>query len=225
MIRRKIDYEQSVGLVFGRLTVLSYAKSEGRPTFSCKCSCGVEKQIAAHAVLRRTRSCGCLSIETVRARRLKHGATSAAGSEDQRRTFNIWVGMKARCLNPNNKRYHLYGARGITFDPTWVEFENFVTDMGLCPKGYSIEREDNDGNYRKENCHWLPRPKQAMNRQDTIWIRYQNQEWCFKRLCEYLQVPYLRTYKRYVMRGWDLARSLNLTDDSKLDLEHIKGKT
>lgn len=130
--------------------------------------------------------------------------------------------MWERCTNPNNKRHHVYGARGITVDPAWQTYQQFVADMGLCPKGYSIERERNDEGYSKDNCYWLPRARQSLNRQDSIRIRYLGQEWCLKMLCAHLERPYLKTYKRYVMRGWDLARALDLTKENTHDLVRIE---
>lgn len=216
--------EVVVGSRFGRLTVtalpLRVCNTERCP---CDCACGKRVEVLI-ASLRygKTKSCGCLRNEALSQRRLLHGATKLEKSDPIRRTFNIWSSLRGRCNNPKNSRYESYGARGISCALRWDLFENFLEDMGACPEGYSIEREDNNGDYTKENCHWLPRGKQAQNKQGTIRIRYQNQDWCLKRLCEYLQRPYLKTYKRYVMRGWDLARALEITLENKDELMRIE---
>lgn len=205
------------GLVFGRLTVTALLPKAGSVRrCTCSCSCGKVIEVLWPSLTRaNTRSCGCLRNETVRARMTTHGATTPGSSEAEKRTHTVWVGMRGRCTNPKNSRYHVYGARGITFDPTWESFAQFYSDMGPCPKGYSIEREHNDKPYSKDNCHWLPRAKQAQNRQDTIWVRYQDQDWCFKRLCEALGLKYLKTWKRYVLRGWSLHAAMGLPDDAQ----------
>jgi hypothetical protein len=46
--------------------------------------------------------------------------------------------MKQRCLNPRNKNYKHYGARGIAIDERWLGkdgFANFLSDMGPRPFG------------------------------------------------------------------------------------------
>lgn len=72
--------------------------------------------------------------------------------------------MKARCLNPHNKRYADYGGRGITICERWLTFENFFADMGQCPQGLSLDRIDNSGNYEPDNCRWATTQEQTSNK-------------------------------------------------------------
>ncbi len=65
-----------------------------------------------------------------------------------RLTYSSWMNMRTRCLNPNCKCYPEYGGRGITIDPSWNSFEQFLRDMGERPSlKYSIERINNDLGY------------------------------------------------------------------------------
>lgn len=84
------------------------------------------------------------------------------------RTYTSWYNMKQRCTDKNNRAYKWYGARGITYDPRWENFENFYADMGRCPPDFTIERKDNNGNYNKENCVWLLKTEQNKNQRPKI---------------------------------------------------------
>lgn len=91
--------------------------------------------------------------------RYKHGHAEQGISP----TYHSWAGMKARCTNPNHQAWLDYGGRGITIDPRWENFANFLEDMGEKPKGLSLDRIDNDKGYFKQNCRWATREVQNTN--------------------------------------------------------------
>ena len=85
--------------------------------------------------------------------------------------------MKERCLNPNNKGYKNYGARGIEVCDRWLRFEFFISDMGDRPStGLSLDRIDNNGNYEPKNCKWSTRLEQAANTRKLKWFYAYNQK-------------------------------------------------
>lgn len=85
--------------------------------------------------------------------------------------YQLWLNMKGRCHNPRNKSYKYYGAKGVTVCDEWFnDFEVFYNDM--CPrpsKDHQLDREDNNGNYCKDNCRWVMRVDNVRNRRDSKW--------------------------------------------------------
>lgn len=196
-----------VGTRFGRLVVVGDGKmttKEGwkKSSFLCVCDCGNQIDVASGSLRRGvSNSCGCLQKELLVSRITKHGMTRT-------REFNGWMIMKARCTNVNHPRYYRYGGRGITVCDRWLEsFDNFYEDMGDKPRGMSLERIDNDGNYCKENCKWATNREQANNRRNNKYYLYNG---VAKNLVEWsleVGLDYLVIYKR-LRRGWSIKDSL-----------------
>ena len=119
-----------------------------------KCECGKEfKAQIANIKSKHTVSCGCMTHENSK----KHGQR---GHE----IYHVWKNIKSRCLNPKNKAYINYGARGISICNRWLDINNFIEDMyPTYIKGLSIDRINNDGNYEPSNCRWTNRTVQQRN--------------------------------------------------------------
>jgi hypothetical protein len=86
---------------------------------------------------------------------------------DHRKEYLCWWNMLDRCLNPQNSVFRYYGGRGIGVCVRWRSFPNFFTDMGPRPRGFSIERVNNDGNYEPSNCLWADRGTQNRNKRKS----------------------------------------------------------
>ena len=78
--------------------------------------------------------------------------------------YQVWSSMKTRCNSEDDLSYKNYGGRSISYCERWKDFANFCEDMGIKPKGLTIERINNDGNYEPNNCKWATRHEQGQNK-------------------------------------------------------------
>lgn len=179
------------GLRYSRLTVIGLSDRIERQTngcykrfWNCRCDCGKEVEVCSGNLTGHTQSCGCLQLERIGEALYKHGA----GETSEYRT---WSAMRRRCYDKNDKGYKNYGGRGISVCDRWnSSFVNFFSDMGERPKGLSLERVDNNGNYCPENCKWGTKLEQIRNRRTTrrLEVNGENltvEEWSKKTGLEY----------------------------------------
>ena len=92
----------------------------------------------------------------------KHGHTKYPGQCSP--TYNSWRSMKARCTNSKRHNSAQYLGKGIVVCDRWLEFVNFLEDMGERPEGMSLDRIDNNDNYHINNCRWATQQQQSDNR-------------------------------------------------------------
>lgn len=154
------------GKRFGRLTVIepAFVDARGEWHWACKCDCGNLKTVAGNKLRSgNTRSCGCLQTEERGKGKITHHKTDT-------KLYIIWLNMKARCGNPKNTMYYRYGGRGITVCQEWIhdfaEFMKWAESAGY-QEGLSIERIDVEKGYSPENCRWIQKKDQWLNRSDS----------------------------------------------------------
>lgn len=117
--------------------------------------------------------------------------------------------MIQRCDNPNNPNYHRYGGRGISVAPCWrYSYAKFLADMGEVPDGMSIERDDNDGDYRPGNCLWAPREVQANNTRRNVLVTLGGVTKTISQWCVDLGLNVSTVFKRINRSGWTPEQAL-----------------
>lgn len=126
------------------------------------------------------------------------------------RVYRIWIGMHARCTNPNHCKWHMYGANGVSVCARWKSFENFFEDMGHPPTlTHSIDRYPNKGgNYEPGNCRWATKREQMENTARTRYITHNGKTQCLKAWARELGISHKTLWNR-IERGWTIAEAMN----------------
>lgn len=198
-----MSYAILEGKRFGKLLVLEKTKNktkQGRSIYLCKCDCGNEVLVCRDLLTGgHKKSCGCLRKE-------KPNRSSHLMSYT--REYRIWAEMIKRCKKSSYKSYSYYGGRGITVCDRWANFENFFSDMGKCPEGFTLDRIDVNGNYEPSNCRWASRKTQARNRRDNHMITFKNETHCLSEWAEIVGIT-RGALKQRLKRGWTLENALN----------------
>lgn len=71
----------------------------------------------------------------------------------------VWSNMKQRCYNPKARAYNRCGARGIKVCDRWLDFKNFIADLGKRPDSHYLTRDNADVDYGPETSRWGDREK------------------------------------------------------------------
>lgn len=157
------------GKRFGRLVILSRDGSyHGFALWKCQCDCG-NITITRGTSLRSgaTQSCGCFNREQTTKRLVSQNTTHGLTGSSE---YHAYYHAKKRCMNPNDIGWKDYGGRGIKF--LIPSFEAFIEKIGKRPSPkYSLDRQNNDGNYTLENIRWATKSEQMANRREYATTR------------------------------------------------------
>lgn len=200
----KCGLKDMAGQRFGRLVVMHRAENvSGRAArWACRCDCGGSTVSGGDSLRRgRSKSCGCLSAEHLSRIAFIHGMTGT-------RTHRIWTSMLTRVTNPNRRNSHRYVGRKINVCTSWLEFANFLSDMGEAPAGKSLDRYPNrDGNYEPGNCRWATYQEQARNACTTIMVTVDGIRIALRDACDAAGISFMTARGRR-SRGWPEQRWL-----------------
>ncbi len=138
--------------------------------------------------------------------RLRHGHGGTYKGDPGTPTYISWKAMNQRCNYPKNKRYYMYGGRGISICERWKDFVNFLADMGLRPDGMTLDRIDSDGDYCPENCRWADPVTQARGR--LRYETYKGIRLSIKSWAKRFNLPVKCLNQRLNALGWDIEKAL-----------------
>jgi hypothetical protein len=115
--------------------------------------------------------------------------------------------MMARCYQANKPDFHLWGGRGIRVCDEWFDFARFVADMGESRPGMQLDRIDNNGNYRKDNCRWVTRKVQCRNQRTNRMVDFMGKVLPLAEWCELMAMDY-NVVKLRLYDGWSAIDAL-----------------
>ena len=149
-----------IGHKYGRLAIIK--RTTGPRTdkvyWLCDCDCGTTVTVASGDLTTgHSMSCGCLNKEIV----TKHGGWNKS-------SYNTWRAMIRRCSNPKDKDYKNYGAKGVSVCKQWLNYVQFVADMGEPTGAETLDRIDPTDGYYPANCRWATPVQQIRNQRPKI---------------------------------------------------------
>jgi len=126
--------------------------------------------------------------------------------------YYSWKHMVKRCTDKTNKDYYLYGGRGIKICKRWNKFENFKKDMfSSYKKGLTLDRINNERNYKPSNCQWTTRSEQAKNRRTSVIYKGENASDANIRLGGKKSMIRIR-----IKNGWSIERAFTTPNRNNL---------
>lgn len=183
-----------IGKTYGTWRVVSLGprNSYRNKRWNCKCvECDHEKLTAKREIIicRQCRTCS------------GRWSTHVLG--------HTWYSMIHRCHVVHSTSYFWYGARGIAVYPPWRKsfplFASYIEEtLGPRPKGKTLDRIDNDGNYCPGNLKWSTSKEQTRNTRRSLWVAYKGQTKCLAAWVEETGIPRSTLVSR-LESGWTPA--------------------
>lgn len=138
--------------------------------------------------------------------------SSSNTNNSQRNFYQVWVAMRVRCRNIDDKNKKYYFGKGIRVCPEWQDFNNFFLDMWETysihlkkhGKDTYIDRIDNGRGYSKDNCRWVTASENMMNRSNAKIINGKSfKEW--EKITGIKEMTLRMRYRKY---GWTVNEVL-----------------
>lgn len=203
------------GYRFGRLLIVRLSRKGKRRYWLCECDCGnIKSVLHENLTSGQTKSCGCLARELSKQRCHERTGPAAAHYKHgfcvnkNQRLYRIWGGIKQRCGNPNVHNFCDYGGRGIKICSEWGEFEPFM--KWALSHGYKntleIDRKDVNGDYSSDNCRWVTKKEQTMNKRSNHLITFNGETKTLFEWASHLNMNGSSLLWR-IKKGWDVKKA------------------
>lgn len=204
------------GLKFNRLTAIKFVeKVKNRiEVWLFRCDCGKELTMRKPYITSgAVKSCGCYRLEQVSKAIKTHGLT-------RHPLWSVWMGVKARCYNPNSHEYKRYGGIGVVMCDEWLNdfkrFYDWCMENGWA-KGMHIDKDILSKKkglktpiYSPATCCIIT-PKENSN--NTKWNRNIEYEGFTRTIAEWAEVTGIpgNTILYRLRYGWDVKSALTIS--------------
>ncbi len=202
-----------IGTKIGMLEIKGVSKipKSNQTYVECLCDCGNTINVLPNSLFNNGKTnCGCAKLNNPM---LANNNCSSVGTYKDGRTkhalYGTWFAMIERCEKQSHINYKYYGGRGIKVCKEWHDFWKFVEwsdSVGGRPKGYTLDRKDNNGNYEPSNCRWADRKTQDSNKSSNTIIEYNGVSKTLSEWAEELNIN-LPTLSHRINRGWTVERA------------------
>jgi hypothetical protein len=195
-----------IGKRFGYWLIKEYKglDKHSHQIYLCRCDCGNEKIVTlGNLKTGKSTNCGCEKLKKQMGNtwNKKHGMSFS-------REYRSWESMLNCCEKTNDKEYPMWGGRGIKVCERWHDFNNFYADMGTRPKGMTLDRIDNNGDYEPSNCRWATAKTQSNNRRSNTLITYKGRTQTLQQWADETGICSGTISQRIRKRGWSIEKAL-----------------
>lgn len=193
------NIEEYIGKNINFLKVIGLSKNNlhfNSNHWDFECECGtVFSDNPSRILSGHKKSCGC-----------KKGNPQIHGCYNSG-LYHAWWSMIQRCYNPSHHNYHRYGERGITVCEEWKStpenFVKWVQEQGGKPKGFTLDRIDNNKGYSPENCKFSSPKEQANNRNCNALFTFNGETKTLSQWSEFYNISSDVVSMRINRLGWD----------------------
>jgi response regulator of citrate/malate metabolism len=125
-------------------------------------------------------------------------------------------------MNPKRKDWPRYGGAGVTVDPAWHSFQQFLADMGERQPNMTLDRIDNSKGYSAENCRWATWTQQASNRRSNRLVQFDGETLTIAEIARRVGTS-RQTIRHRIESGWkasELSMAVNHANGWKRKQQH-----
>lgn len=129
--------------------------------------------------------------------------------------YGIWKAMKNRCKSKNHITFKSYGSKNIEVCERWLDFKSFHKDMfpsyivhclNHNIDNTTIDRIDNDDDYKPANCRWATRKEQQNNMRNNIILEFNGKKMSVENWSKKLNIKPGTLYQR--IKNWSVEKAL-----------------